>query len=157
MPHFLKANGSRRYLSISEAKQGSEPTAKPRVALCVCLCAGSEGEAKCDSSGYLATEVSQSHILLLTLGFGNLLHKHNERFLKENECIHPLFVQNSIQRIIAFHSSLASQSTAQTIKYGIKDVSGENQSYYRSTEVEGFKELNLSYTTISFYVRSIIS
>lgn len=47
-------------------------------------------------------------------------------------------------------------STAQTIKYGIKDVYGENKSYYRSTEVEGFKELNLSYTIISFYILSII-
>lgn len=49
--------------------------------VCVCLCAGSEGEARCDSSGYLGTEVSQSHILLLILVFQSLLHKHNEYFL----------------------------------------------------------------------------
>ena len=64
--------------------------------------------------------------------------------------IHPLFVQNYIQRSIAFHSPLASHSTAHKIKYGIKDVCGENKSDHRSTEVEGFRELNLSYTIISF-------
>lgn len=41
--------------------------------VCVCLCAGSEGEARCDSSGYLGTEVSQSHILLLILVFRKLI------------------------------------------------------------------------------------
>lgn len=71
--------------------------------------------------------------------------------------IHPLFVQNDIQPSIAFHSSLASQSTAQKIKYGIKDAYGENKSYHRSTEVEGFTELNLSYTIISFYITSTIN
>lgn len=41
--------------------------------VCVCLCAGSEGEAKCDSTGYLGTEVSQSHTLLLTLVFWKVI------------------------------------------------------------------------------------
>lgn len=71
--------------------------------------------------------------------------------------IHPLFVQNYIQRSIAFHSSLASQSTAHKIKYSTKDVYGENKSYHRSTEVEGFEELNLSYTIISLYIPSTIN
>lgn len=76
---------------------------------------------------------------------------------REWAIIHPLFVQNSIQRSIAFHSSLASQSTAHKIKYGTKDVYGEKKKLSQSTEVEGFKELHLSYTIISFYIPSIIN
>lgn len=71
--------------------------------------------------------------------------------------IYPLFAQNYIHRSIAVHSSLASQSTAHTIKYGTKDVYEENKSYHRSTEVEGFKELHLSYTIISLYIPSMIN
>lgn len=53
----------------------------------------------------------------------------------------PLFARSHIPNI-AFHSSLPSQGTAQL------KVWKENRS---STEVEGFKELNLSYT-INLYI-----
>lgn len=78
-------------------------------------------------------------------------------YLRKRATIHPLLVQNYIKRGIAFHSSLASQSTAHKIKYCTKDAYGGNKSYHRSTEVEGFEELNLSCTIISFHIPSIVS
>lgn len=109
-------------------------------------CAG-RGKARPGSTGFTNTE----HPLPLTPvpGFPSLswiiinIHKV---FLMKMSHHHPLFAQSHIPNS-AFHSSLPSQGTAHQLSTELK-VSKKNRS---STEVESFKELNLSYT-INLYI-----
>lgn len=113
------------------------------------LCVQGWGKARPGSSGFPNTEHSESPSHT-SAWLSKLImnHQHPECLLEENEPSSTLYLLGATSQVLLFPAHCQARAPRMELSTESKMSKGNKS----STEVESFKELNLSYTIINLYI-----